>query len=53
MNTEPTYSKSTAAVWAGEDNPLFKGAATAPIGNSVAFVYTDLNEWTEQALQEI
>ncbi|MET1054871.1 MAG: cystathionine gamma-synthase family protein [Pedobacter sp.] len=45
MKTEPTYSKATAAVWAGEDSPLFKGAATTPIVNSVAFAYTDLNEW--------
>ena len=45
MKTKPTYSKATAAVWAGEDNPLFKGAATTPIVNSVAFAYTDLNEW--------
>jgi cystathionine gamma-synthase len=45
MKTDPKYSKATAAVWAGEDNPLFKGAATTPIVNSVAFAYTDLNEW--------
>jgi len=45
MKTDQNYSKATAAVWAGEDNPLFKGAATTPIVNSVAFAYTDLNEW--------
>lgn len=39
------YSKATDAVWAGEDNPYFKGAATTPIVNSVAFAYTDLDEW--------
>jgi len=39
------YSKGTAAIWAGEENPYFKGAATTPIVNSVAFAYTDLNEW--------
>ncbi|SKB92270.1 cystathionine gamma-synthase family protein [Daejeonella lutea] len=39
------YSKSTEAVWAGEDSPYFKGAATTPIVNSVAFAYTDLDEW--------
>ncbi len=39
------YSKATEAVWAGEDSPYFKGAATTPIVNSVAFAYTDLDEW--------
>lgn len=39
------YSKATDAVWAGEDSPYFKGAATTPIVNSVAFAYTDLDEW--------
>ncbi len=39
------YAKATDAVWAGEDNPYFKGAATTPIVNSVAFAYTDLDEW--------
>lgn len=39
------YAKATEAVWAGEDNPFFKGAATTPIVNSVAFAYTDLDEW--------
>jgi cystathionine gamma-synthase len=42
---EKKYAKATDAVWAGEDNPYFKGAVTAPIVNSVAFAYTDLNEW--------
>lgn len=39
------YAKATDAVWAGEDNPYFKGAVTTPIVNSVAFAYTDLDEW--------
>ena len=43
------YSKATEAVWAGEDNPYFKGAATTPIVNSVAFAYTDLDEWYDVA----
>ena len=43
------YSKATDAVWAGEDNPYFKGAATTPIVNSVAFAYTDLDEWYDVA----
>jgi cystathionine gamma-synthase len=43
------YNKGTAAVWAGEDQPFFKGAATTPIVNSVAFAYTDLKEWHDVA----
>lgn len=44
------YSKATDAVWAGEDSPYFKGAATTPIVNSVAFAYTDLDEWYDVAV---
>ncbi len=40
-----SYNKGTAAVWAGEGNVNTKGAATTPIVNSVAFSYTDLDEW--------
>lgn len=43
------YSRATDAVWAGEDNPYFKGAATTPIVNSVAFAYTDLDNWYDVA----
>ncbi len=43
------YTKGTQAVWAGEDNPLFKGAVTTPIVNSVAFAYDDLDEWYDVA----
>jgi cystathionine gamma-synthase len=43
------YNKGTAAVWAGEENPFFKGAATTPIVSSVAFAYTDLQEWHDVA----
>ncbi len=43
------YSKATDAVWAGEDNPYFKGAITMPIVSSVTFAYTDLNEWYDVA----
>ncbi|MBX3253068.1 MAG: cystathionine gamma-synthase family protein [Chitinophagaceae bacterium] len=39
------YQKGTAAVWAGENDLYVKGAATAPVVNSVAFAYTDLDEW--------
>lgn len=44
------YSRATDAVWAGEQSPYFKGAATTPIVNSVAFAYTDLNEWYDVAV---
>ena len=47
------YSKATDAVWGGERNPYFKGAATTPIVNSVAFAYTDLNEWYDVAIGKL
>ncbi|HVY73713.1 MAG TPA: cystathionine gamma-synthase family protein [Puia sp.] len=37
--------KGTAAVWGGEGDLNTKGAATAPIVNSVAFSYQDPDEW--------
>ncbi|MFC5410286.1 cystathionine gamma-synthase family protein [Larkinella bovis] len=37
--------KGTTAVWAGEDAQGATGATTAPIVNSVAFSYHDLDEW--------
>ena len=39
------YRKGTAAVWGGESEFIFKGAITSPVVNSVAFSYTDLDEW--------
>jgi cystathionine gamma-synthase len=44
-----SYKKGTAAVWAGEGHPNANGAATTPIFNSVAFAYTDLDQWYEVA----
>ncbi len=41
--------KGTAAVWAGEGDLNVKGAVTSPITNSVAFSYTDLDEWHQVA----
>lgn len=41
--------KGTAAVWAGEGDLNVKGAVTSPITNSVAFSYTDLDEWHKVA----
>ena len=43
------YKKSTASVWAGETDPLANGAVTTPIVQSVAFAYTDLDEWHKVA----
>ncbi len=39
------YKKSTTSVWAGETEPFTDGAITTPIVRSVAFAYTDLDEW--------
>jgi cystathionine gamma-synthase len=46
----PPYKKGTEAVWAGEGNMNTKGTVTSPIVNSVAFSYTDLDEWHDVAL---
>jgi cystathionine gamma-synthase len=44
------YQKSTKSVWAGETDAFTDGAVTTPIVKSVAFAYTDLDEWHEVAL---
>lgn len=41
--------KGTAAVWAGETEPFYKGATTPPIVNSVTYGYKDLDEWHDVA----
>ena len=43
MNT--IIKQGTASVWAGEGEANVRGAVTTPIINSVAFAYTDLDEW--------
>jgi cystathionine gamma-synthase len=43
-------SKGTAAVWAGEGDINPAGAVTTPVVNSVAFGYTDLEEWYRVAM---
>jgi len=43
MNT--IIKQGTASVWAGEGEANVRGAVTTPIVNSVAFAYTDLDEW--------
>ncbi len=43
------YRKGTAAVWGGEGDLNVKGAVTAPVTSSVAFSYTDLDEWYDVA----
>ena len=50
MDKQQYHHKGTAAVWAGEGNTNVKGAVTTPIVNSVAFSYTDLDEWHNVAL---
>jgi len=40
-----TFKKGTEAVWAGEGSIHNSNAVTTPIVNSVAFSYTDLDEW--------
>ena len=47
--SEPNFQKGTASVWAGETERFLKGATTAPIVNSVAFAYEDLDEWYDVA----
>lgn len=42
-------NKGTASVWAGESDHFENGAVTAPIVNSVAFAYHDLDEWYDVA----
>jgi cystathionine gamma-synthase len=42
------YKKSTTAVWAGEAENA-NGAVTTPIVNSVAFAYSNPDEWYEVA----
>lgn len=46
------FSKGTAAVWAGEGEIDTFGAVTTPVVNSVAFAYTDLDEWYRVATGE-
>ena len=43
--SESKLKKGTASVWAGETGRFLSGATTAPIVNSVAFAYEDLDEW--------
>jgi len=47
---ETHYKKGTRAVWAGEAPADLSGPVTTPIVNSVAFSYTDLDEWYKVSL---
>lgn len=40
----------TRAVWAGEEDYLLQGATQVPVVHSVAFGYTDIEEWRQVAL---
>ncbi|MDG1438249.1 MAG: cystathionine gamma-synthase family protein, partial [Emcibacteraceae bacterium] len=41
---------STKAVWAGEEQTFFEGAAQVPIVNSVSYSHDDVDEWLDVAL---
>lgn len=41
--------QSTRAVWAGETETFFEGAAQVPIVNSVSYSHDDVDEWFEVA----
>ena len=50
MTQDKTYKMATQTVWAGEER-LFEGHATqTPVVHSVAFGYTDMEEWMDVAL---
>lgn len=42
-------SQATKAVWAGEEETFFEGAAQVPIVNSVSYSHDDVDEWYEVA----
>lgn len=42
-------SNSTKAVWAGEEETFFEGAAQVPIINSVSYNHDDVDEWLDVA----
>ncbi len=42
--------QSTKAVWAGEENSFFEGAAQVPVVNSVSYNHDDVDEWLDVAL---
>ena len=44
------FKKSTTSVWGGESDLNVKGAVTAPIVNSVAFAYDDVDHWHDVSL---
>lgn len=41
---------STKAVWAGEEQTFFEGAAQVPVVNSVSYSHDDVDEWLDVAL---
>ena len=47
-----TRALATDAVWAGEERPFMDRATQMPVVRSVAFGYTDLDEWRAVALGE-
>ncbi|MDG1709523.1 MAG: cystathionine gamma-synthase family protein [Emcibacteraceae bacterium] len=43
-------NQSTKAVWAGEEQTFFEGAAQVPVVNSVSYSHDDVDEWLDVAL---
>ena len=43
-------AQGTLAVWGGEDDYLLQGATQVPVVHSVAFGYSDVDEWQQVAL---
>ena len=50
MSDRPPASRSTLAVWAGEEEYLLQGATQVPVVHSVSFGYHDLDHWRDVAL---
>ena len=42
-------AQATKAVWAGEEETFFEGAAQVPIVNSVSYSHDDVDEWYDVA----
>lgn len=48
----PPIGPGTLAVWGGEEEPFYAGAAQVPVFHSVTFGYDDLEQWTRVARGE-
>src|SRR3954471_3258652 len=50
MTDPQTPAAGTLAVWAGEESYLVQGATQVPVVHSVAFGYSDVDDWLDVAL---